>query len=108
MTTTLTPIPRPAYRYWTPAEDSLVRSLPPRAAARKIGRPLRAIYHRRFKIGLIGPRGGRKWTAAEDRVVLRFRPAEAAKRLPHLTIALISRRRLVLLRRAPGGSKKRK
>ncbi|HKA06857.1 MAG TPA: HTH domain-containing protein [Gemmataceae bacterium] len=110
MTTTAapTPIPRPAYRYWTPAEDALVRSLPPQAAARAIGRPLKAIYARRLTIGLIGPRGGRKWTAAEDRVVLRFRPPEALKRLPHLTIALILRRRRVLLRRAPGGSKKRK
>jgi hypothetical protein len=37
----------PGARGWTAAEDDLVRTLPPAEAARRTGRPLRAVYWRR-------------------------------------------------------------
>jgi hypothetical protein len=42
--------PRP----WTPEEDALVRALPAREAAQRVGRTLRAVYMRRHTLG-IGP-----------------------------------------------------
>jgi hypothetical protein len=39
-------------RVWTPAEDALVRTLAPAEAARRAARPLRAVYHRRYLLGV--------------------------------------------------------
>jgi hypothetical protein len=48
-----------AVKAWTAAEDALVRSLPPAEAARRIARPLRAVYHRRYLLGV--PDGRKKY-----------------------------------------------
>jgi hypothetical protein len=37
---------------WTPQEDELVRMLPPRQAAKRIGRSLGAVYVRRTHLGV--------------------------------------------------------
>jgi hypothetical protein len=37
---------------WTAAEDELLRTLSPREAARRTGRPLRAVYQRRHRLRL--------------------------------------------------------
>jgi hypothetical protein len=37
---------------WTPAEDELVRTLPPAEAAERTGRTLAAVYRRRFALGV--------------------------------------------------------
>jgi hypothetical protein len=39
-------------RPWTPEEDALVWSLVPIEAARQTGRPLKAVWNRRHKIGV--------------------------------------------------------
>ena len=43
---------------WTPAEDELVRTLPPAEAAERTGRTLPAVYQRRHHlgVGLLPPR----------------------------------------------------
>jgi hypothetical protein len=48
-----------AVRAWTAAEEALVRSLPPAEAARRTARPLRAVYHRRYLLGV--PDGRKKY-----------------------------------------------
>jgi hypothetical protein len=40
---------------WTPAEDELVRALPPAAAAARAGRTLPAVYQRRYYLGVGRP-----------------------------------------------------
>jgi hypothetical protein len=64
---------------WTPAEDALVRTLPPAAAARATGRPQAGVYHRRCRLGLAAPRCS--WTATEDARVRALSPAAAARAL---------------------------
>ncbi len=44
--------PRQPGRPWTPAEDRLVRTLPPAEAAARTGRTLRAVYQRRRTLGI--------------------------------------------------------
>lgn len=44
-------------RPWTPAEDRLVRTLPPAEVVRRIGRTLSAVAHRRVKLGVSRKRG---------------------------------------------------
>jgi hypothetical protein len=43
---------REARQPWTAREDELVRGLPPAEAARRTGRSLRAVYQRRFVLGI--------------------------------------------------------
>jgi hypothetical protein len=40
---------------WTPAEDELVRALPPAEAAGRAGRTLPAVYYRRHQLGVGRP-----------------------------------------------------
>jgi hypothetical protein len=42
---------RPARR-WTPEEDHLLRTLPPKEVARRTWRSLQAVYARRHRLGL--------------------------------------------------------
>lgn len=44
-------------RRWTAAEDRVVRALPAREAAAKLGRTHKAVLHRRARLGLSGPQG---------------------------------------------------
>jgi hypothetical protein len=46
-------------RSWTAEEDALVRTLPPTEARRRTARPLRAVYHRRYLLGV--PDGRKKY-----------------------------------------------
>jgi hypothetical protein len=41
-------------RAWTPEEDDLVRALPPAEAARRTGRTVKAVYGRRYSLGMTG------------------------------------------------------
>jgi hypothetical protein len=43
---------------WTPGEDELVRTLSAKEAARRTGRGLGAVYHRRHELGLPDTRRG--------------------------------------------------
>lgn len=43
---------------WTPDEDAVLRSLPPRKAALKLRRSLRSVYSRRHELGLPDARRG--------------------------------------------------
>jgi hypothetical protein len=45
------------WTYWTPEEDKVMRTLPPREASEHTGRTLTAVYQRRQVLGL--PDGGR-------------------------------------------------
>jgi hypothetical protein len=45
---------RPTRQPWSAEEDALVRHLTPTEAARRTGRTLRAVYHRRVRLGLAG------------------------------------------------------
>ena len=42
---------------WTAQADELVRTLPPKLAAKRTGRTLRAVYQRRYHLDVSGPRG---------------------------------------------------
>jgi hypothetical protein len=93
-------------RRWTAAEERIVRKLPPRNAARKLGRTLAAVMYRRNKLGL--GRSWRHWTAAEDRIVSKLTPVAAAKRLPRRTLHAIRTRRFLFLTGRLATPKKRK
>jgi hypothetical protein len=45
----------PVGELWKPSQDRLVRTLPPAVAARRTGRTLRAVYHRRCELGIAKP-----------------------------------------------------
>jgi len=45
----------PVGELWKPSQDRLVRTLPPAEAARRTGRTLRAVYHRRCELGIAKP-----------------------------------------------------
>jgi hypothetical protein len=100
--------PCPPYRYWTRAEEKLVRSLDAQAAARATGRSVQAVRRKRSKLGLPTQKNWSKWTDAEDRLVLLLTPIEAANRLPHRNNYTIYRRRLMLWKGKPTTRKKRK
>jgi hypothetical protein len=46
---------------WTAAEDEWVRTLPPAAAAAQTGHSLRAVYQRRYRLGVGLPPDQRGW-----------------------------------------------
>ena len=46
---------RPGRPPWTPAEDELVRTLLPAEAAERTGHTLRAVYQRRYQLGVRRP-----------------------------------------------------
>jgi hypothetical protein len=46
--------PRPPLRAWTPEEDELVRTLPPKEVVRRTGRTNWAVYALRHRLGLTG------------------------------------------------------
>jgi hypothetical protein len=64
-------------RPWTQADDELVLSLPPAEAAKRIGRSVQSVYHRRH--ALRAGASKRPWTEAEDRLLMRL-PFEVAIR----------------------------
>ena len=77
-------------RPWTEADDQLARTLPPAEVARRTGRTLSAVYHRRR---LLNPADlKRPWTPAEDRLLMRLPPAVAAKYLRRSAQAIDVRR----------------
>jgi hypothetical protein len=87
-------------RLWTPEEDDLVRALPPREAARRTGRSLKAVYDRRHVFDL-APAG--RWTPAEDDLVRTLPAKEAARRTGRTLQAVYERRQaLGILRRHAG------
>ena len=88
------PTPRP----WTPAEDEIVRTLPPREAARRLGRTVPAVCTRRCKLGIAPDL--RRWTPAEDALIAKM-PLEQAARYLHRSPESIRQRliKLGLLRR---------
>ncbi|MFW6193460.1 MAG: hypothetical protein ACOC83_08225, partial [Gemmatimonadota bacterium] len=55
---------KPSPRRWTPREDELVRAHPPREAARRTRRTLKAVHHRRRILGLppFPTAAQRRWT----------------------------------------------
>ncbi|MBO0700528.1 MAG: hypothetical protein J2P46_19180 [Zavarzinella sp.] len=82
-----------------PADDDLVRTLPPKDAAERIGRPVAAVYHRRHKLEAAARK--RAWTPAEDALLMRFPPEVAAERLGRTLDAVMTRLwRLGLMHRA--------
>ena len=93
---------------WTPAEDALVLSLPPRECERRTLRTNSAVRARRVKLKRLGKpvtdlrfleervKAGRSiWTPKADAVVRRTRPAEAAMNLG-VTPRSVYRRRKAL------------
>jgi hypothetical protein len=78
-------------RPWTAAEDELVRTVPPPEAARRTGRTVSAIYHRRLKLGVAAPTP--PWTPAEDRLVMRLPPHVAVQYLRRSLRSIHNRRR---------------
>jgi hypothetical protein len=85
-------------RAWTAYTDDLVRTLPPKAAAKRLRRSMAAVYARRQLLGVGIVRAGRRvtrsdvWTAAEDEAVLSMKPKDAAKRLGRSLMAVYIRR----------------
>ena len=87
-------------RPWTPEEDELVRALPPGEAARRTGRSLRAVYDRRYALGLAYAGG---WTPEEDEQVRTLPAKGAAERTGRTLVAVYLRRQaLGVARRHPG------
>ena len=87
-------------RPWTPEEDGLVWALPPGEAARRTGRSLRAVYDRRYALGLAYAGG---WTPEEDELVRTLPPKEAAQRTGRTVVAVYERRRTLGVARRPPG-----
>jgi hypothetical protein len=84
---------------WTKREDELIRTLSARAAAKRIGRTVRAVYNRRHKLGCRPD--CRPWTEVEDRLIVTLPPEQAARYLNRTRLAIYERlRRLGLIGRA--------
>ena len=79
----------PPSRYWTEAEDAVVRShgheLPDRHLARRLGRSLRAVQHRRQRLG-VKKNVLRRWGKEEDETIRLA--VGRARGLPHRTRCL--------------------
>lgn len=84
------------YRPWAPADDRLIRTLPPARAVSATHRTLAAVYRRRCRLGLSTPKDRNVWTPAEDRLVLSGKPREVRAALPHRTMNAIYHRRAQL------------
>jgi hypothetical protein len=97
------PLDAQFHRGWTPAEDKLVRTLPPQEVAQQTGRSLEAVYQRRCQLGVTAPTGHRifrRWTRQEDTWVRTLPAREVAQRTGRsLTSVYVRRRALGLGRR---------
>ena len=82
-------------RRWSPAEDDLVRNLPPDQVAAATNRTLGAVYRRRCRLGLTASRSLRAWTQAEDEKVRSLSPEEASVATGRSLQAVYRRRRIL-------------
>jgi hypothetical protein len=84
--------PRSPCRRWTAAEDALLGRMSDVEAARRLGRAVHSVRHRRLCLGRLKPPPTPPWTAEEDALLGTLPDRELARKLNRSAQAVAARR----------------